>query len=516
MLSFSPPRLFYLSLLLFLSFASPVLSCQTGTRSQCISAPFVPGHNLVGEGFDVVTLQRKGAYVINVNNYLTPEGQCTLCPNPLQGNILQKIPASALDWHTFSRCNDQLQSSMHTSVSSLVDSYTDQDSSDWEAGLDERKWLGQVVGGTRSAVYNFATAKNREDRYTFSSHTATCAKYSYRVLSRPPLSCEFSRDIETLPLYYNSSTRAQYRQLIGTYGTHYIRQVDLGGRVRRVTATRTCLSRLIGLSVNQVHNCLTEGISVGLGKINVTANQRNCDKVFQNHGVSASSSLSLREHMTEVVGGSDWVGEFSLTSNDSLGYQNWLKTLKDHPDVVKYYLGLMYELVSNRTQKLGLKAATEDYLKENALSTPNQPNCNGQSNLDHNCCPYQAWRGTLVVTIVRAWNLKGDIVGNTDAYAKMWYGSSYRRTHMIRSNNPRWNAQYNLGKVDTRSGLKVEVWDEDVRYDDLLGSCVRYLRQGAQRYTCPAKNGGVEIQYTLTCDRHLTGDRCDRYKPSPQ
>ncbi|KAM9363741.1 uncharacterized protein ABDE67_019436 [Symphorus nematophorus] len=467
MLSLSTPPLLYLSLLLLLSHLPPVFSCWTGNYSQCVSAPFVPGYNLVGEGFDVVTLQRKGAYMVDVRTYLTQNGTCTLCSNPLQGNRLQK----------------------------------------W--GLDYKKFLNLEVGGTRSTAYHFATARSRQDRSTFSTHWATCTHYSYRVSSTPPLSYQFRRDVARLPRYYSASTSAQYRQLIQTYGTHYIRQVYLGGRFRRVTSIRTCLSTLNGLSAYQVQYCLSVGLNIGLGKLRLSTGRNTCNKVLVNQDTSTSYSFGLHQHFTEVVGGKGWAGEFSLTHNDSVGYQNWLKTLKDLPDVIHYSLRPMYELVPSCQHRLGLKDAIEQYLKDNAIRTSSrEPYCGSRhSNLASNCCPKQAWRGTLVVTIVRAWHLKGDLWGSTEGYAKMWYGSIHHKTRVIKSNDPRWNARFYLGKVDTRLGLKVEVWDEDVRYDDRLGSCTRTLSQGTHRFTCSAKRGGYEVVYTLTCDRHLTGDK---------
>lgn len=70
-------------------------------------------------------------------------------------------------------------------------------------------------------------------------------------------------------------------------------------------------------------------------------------------------------------------------------------------------------------------------------------------------------------------------------------------------------------QVYTQQVLAVEIWDEDLRYDDLLGSCVRYLIQGANSFTCAAESGRFEVKYTLTCDPYLTGQRCGQYKPSP-
>ncbi|XP_014826246.1 PREDICTED: perforin-1-like [Poecilia mexicana] len=516
MLPDSTSALLLLSVLLV---HSSVLSCRIGTQGDYHVAPFVPGHNLVGQGFDIVRLERK-ADVIDVKTYLSPSKTCKLCSNPLQNHVLQKLPSSVVDWSYVSQCNADIHSKLHTSLSFLVEAYTSQDTNDWTFGLEIDKYLFDNfnVGGTHSKAYKFLSQKNKDDRYTFSIHSVTCNRYGFILSTTPPLSFKFKKQLDILPNHYNYSTKNDYEEFIHIYGTHYFRLVNLGGRLRRLTSSRSCLSSLNGLTSSEIHNCLSMGVAVGLGKVKLSSVPKSCKSVLQNKDFATGYRSGLHRHFTKVSGGNGWLGKFSISQNDSIGYMNWLKSLKEHPDVVSYSLRPLYELAPSMLQKAGMKAAIEKYLEDNAVKkSPQEPHCEGSTpDLSSNCCPLHASRGTLSVTIVRGWDLYGDDFSVTDGYAKMFYGSIQHRTKMIESNNPWWNAEFNLGKVDTRLTLKIEVWDEDPKYDDLLVHCEKYLSPGTHTFMCKGKFGNVEAKYTLKCDPYLTGEQCSRYKPSPK
>ena len=42
-------------------------ACTDGSAKECKEAEFVPGSNLAGEGFDITKMERKGAFVIDMN-----------------------------------------------------------------------------------------------------------------------------------------------------------------------------------------------------------------------------------------------------------------------------------------------------------------------------------------------------------------------------------------------------------------------------------------------------------------
>uniref|UniRef100_A0A3P9QII0 Perforin-1-like n=1 Tax=Poecilia reticulata TaxID=8081 RepID=A0A3P9QII0_POERE len=452
---------------------SSVLSCRIGTQTECDAAPFVPGHNLVGEGFDVVTQQRKEVNVIDVKTYLSPSKTCKLCTNPLK----KHLPSSVVDWSYVSQCSPDIHSRLHTSVSLFH---------------KEAKRIATLSAYTVSP----AAIMGRMEIRLFSLRSD-----SFILSNTPPLTLKFKKQLDILPTHYNNSTKNEFRKLINTYGTHFFRMIK---------------KKNFCCSFTQIHTCLSMGIAVGLGKMQLSRVKKSCIRVLKNLDSATNFSSGLHQNFTEVSGGNGWLGEFSIFQNDSIDYMNWLKSLKEYPDVVSHSLRPLYELVPNELQKAAVKDAVEQYLKDNAVKkSPKEPHCEGKTpNVASNCCPLHASWGTLSVTIVRGWDLNGD-TGQTDGYVKMYYGSTQHSTKIIESNNPQWDAEFNLGKVDTSLELKIEVWDKDWKSDDLLIRCEKYLIPGSHTFTCKGQYGNVEVKYMLTCDPYLTGEKCSHYKPSP-
>ncbi|KAJ8395583.1 hypothetical protein AAFF_G00030640 [Aldrovandia affinis] len=473
--------------LLALAHMGMVLSCRVGTLEECQEAPFVPGHNLAGEGFDIVKLQHKGAYVIDLQTYLNPSNTCTLCENPLHEDQLQKLPLSVLDWRSFTSCRQELSSALLNTVTSVADAATDLVENDWTVGLDIEDLGGMTVGGSHSTEVEFATAASMVDKSVFTSHLLSCSHYSYRVSSNPPLSAEFQQHMKSLPQEYTSNTHYLYQRFIDTYGTHYIQRVRLGGQLKRVTSIRTCLASVNSHSATKVKDCVNTGLSVGLGFLEASVTTNQCKSLLENHDSQTGSQLSYLNHITEVLGGHKWLGEVSLSKNDSLAFRSWLTSLKDVPDIMSYSLYSLHEL------------------------------CLGQPNLSSECCPLQPMRGRLRVTVIKAWGLDGDPVGKTDPYVKFWYWPYFHQTHWIKSeDNPYWNSVYDLGHVEAFHELKFEVWDKDVTYDDHLGTCRTRLQEGTHTGSCNLNKGGFSYSYTLTCDTQLSGYQCSKYRPAPQ
>ncbi|XP_061575042.1 perforin-1-like [Cololabis saira] len=508
-----------------------------GSPQQCKKAHFVPGYNLGGEGFDIVTMKRKGAYVINTETWDLGNKTCRMFKNSYMKGEKQKVPAAVVDWRALPKCSLKVSSTLYDSVESLVNDSTSSVSNNWKLGLDIPAHfsvsVGVGFGGSHSRASEFGMRKSKRDRYDFVRHSVHCNTYRYRLTTEPPLSQAFVSAVTSLPPY-SSISEISYRHLIDTYGTHYITQVSLGGEIKAISSFKTCKASLSGLTASEVSDCLSVEASVNFAQnAGIKAMYQHCQALKSKLSGRSFSSL-FNERFTEVIGGDQrGLVLFLGYSNPSI-YNNWVASLKKTPDVIQYNLKPLHTILpNNHKARKGLKKEVEKYIKNNAVlkkcsescpighrSSGRDPCacvCNGNQMIRSNCCPAGRGLATLKVYGLYARGLYGDVSTQTDGSVVVRYKDQIKRTAIIANNdNPKWSEVFEFGPIviNTVNKLTFTVYDEDTYWNsDLLGKCSIYLRRGLVSASCMFKYGTFFFTYKVQCGPHLGGSRCDEYIP---
>ncbi|XP_070837489.1 perforin-1-like [Chaetodon trifascialis] len=515
-------------------------SCTDGTPKQCLDAEFAPGTNLAGEGFDIIKMERKGAFVIDMNQWKRKDKACTLCSNPYLENKKQKLPLSVVDWRPNQSCSMRVASKLHRSSESLVSSSTSTVENNWDVNLDVnvgQKGGSVMLAGTHSKLADYSMEKTKNDKFSFTSHSMSCEYYSYRVSITPKLHKEFRKAVKQLPKTYSAENKQRFYKLIDNFGTHYITKVKLGGSVQSVTSIRQCQASLQGLSVEEVQMCLEVEASASV-KATVKTQSKHCQKDIDKMESKSSFSSLFNDRFTEIKGGHTTEPDLLFSADkDPSAYKEWLNTLPLNPDIVSYSLDSLHELLpTNNPVRKNLRSAISHYILEKGLWKNCSESCRAGIKSDsrdhcvcqcHNdpavnqdCCPSRKGMARVIITVQRASGLWGDHTTATDGYVKVSFnGMMVRRSPVIpNNNNPHWAMVVDLGPQDLSAGSKVrfEVWDEDSKWDDdLLGQCEQELSAGVKEELCNLQHGKLFYKWEVKCAPSLSGDSCMDYKPSP-
>ncbi|XP_036421370.1 perforin-1-like [Colossoma macropomum] len=516
-----------------LSMVSNEEQLELGDPEDCNNAHFVPGYNLGGEGFDVVKMERKGSYVIDMEKWNIGNGSCKTYSNTYLDNAKQKIPAAVVFWRTLPKCSMKVSSKIYDSSEALVNDSTSSISNNWKIGLDVMFKGSVSVGGTHSREAQFGMKKSKEDNFSFTKHVVQCSFYSYKIASSPPLHHEFLQALQSLPKQYDSHA---YQSIIDMFGTHFTTGVELGGKMKAVTAIRTCKAAMNGLSDTAVKDCLDVEASGTYKSATLSTEFKHCQALKKKMNTDEKFSSMFNDRQTEIVGG-NINGEdllFSRTSHPN-SLKQWLDSLKTIPDVVTYTLQPLHSVLNNNhPARKGLKKAVENYIRENALKKVcsrsckigHQNNardpcacvCERSQNILSNCCPVEKGLATLKVFNLSANGLYGDCCSKTDGSVEVSYGDTVRRTAVItENNNPSWSESFEFGpvKLSISKKLSFKVYDADLWNSELLGECSFDLRSGQVTDTCYFKYGTFFFSYTVKCAPSLQGPNCAEYSASP-
>ncbi|XP_030418119.1 perforin-1-like [Gopherus evgoodei] len=512
--------------LLFLFLLPGVSSnCYTGTAEECEETmTFVPGYSLVGEGIDVTTLEWSGADVVDTSLWRHPNGACTLCENRLQGRQHQRLPLAVVDWKVNISCSWELSSSVEESAAAVGRALALDVNNDWMSELELlADSHGPALAGSKSRLTSYAYQKELQDKYMFVRHEMPCVYYRLSLRQDPPLLPQFSRALRSLPPSYDSAT---YWPFLAMYGTHYVSQADLGGRVRQLTAIPTCRAALDGLTATEIKACLGLQILQDLG-LSQTSNQGSKGR--------ESSQVPYMEKRIKVTGGNSDSKQLFSTEQNASSFSTWMESLKASPDLVSYSLTPIHTLVrAGDPRREALKQAVKEYVAERGQRRscprscpqggqadpwdPCKCYCSGNPLTDSMCCSLKRGMARLKVHVLRGINLSGDIVTDTDAYVKFLFQGQQLQTGRIKNDNdPIWREDLDFGAVTLleRPKLEMEVWDKDILADDLLGRCYTYLKVGKNvTLTCRLEQGQLEFYYTLECGPNLEGNICHEYVPA--
>ncbi|XP_076005596.1 perforin-1-like [Genypterus blacodes] len=115
---------------------------------------------------------------------------------------------------------------------------------------------------------------------------------------------------------------------------------------------------------------------------------------------------------------------------------------------------------------------------------------------------------TLAQAQLKLYNLRGSdidvgLFGTTDAYIKVFCGSDELGETSIRRNDdsPWWSEEFSHYSAQVDDVLRLEVYDHDILFDDLLGICQRQIKVGTHQFECYLEKGGtIYYSYSLRGD----------------
>ncbi|CAK6950502.1 perforin-1-like [Scomber scombrus] len=116
-------------------------------------------------------------------------------------------------------------------------------------------------------------------------------------------------------------------------------------------------------------------------------------------------------------------------------------------------------------------------------------------------CALTVAEAGLRVFNLRATDLLPDPIGPCDGYVKVFLSSVNLGTTSVILNNARpwWEEEFAYISARQYNVLRLEVYDRDLIYDDLLGTCETQIKQGTHEYYCSLKTGGkLHFSYTLS------------------
>ncbi|XP_037609126.1 complement component C6 [Sebastes umbrosus] len=329
-----------------------------------------PGADLVGNGFDALAEEPRGAVLDN----MFMGGSCII-RRPPTTQLYHRIP------HNFQSFDIKVGEVQDFSIdpqpllTEPINVKTSRSSTNSQQSQNVNSffifWLsGRSMKQTSSNNEAFEASKKKDSKFIRVHQVLPVSTFKVRDPGELVLSQPFLQFLHALPLEYNY---ALYRDIFQRFGTHYYSSGKLGGhydllyqfsREELISSgeteerTRDCLSR------ETTWTCIvyTEHSSVTR-----CSNNRMTEKYEGSYIQSAEKSFSMvRGGRAREAAALAW--ERQGATPNKISYKNWAKSVLDNPAVVEYKLLPIINLVRGipcaATKRRHLMKALLQYLEE--------------------------------------------------------------------------------------------------------------------------------------------------------
>ncbi|KAM7393266.1 hypothetical protein PAMA_008087 [Pampus argenteus] len=409
-----------------------------------------PNSDFTGRGYNVLT----GKLRAGVINTLSFGGQCR---KVFSGDhkVYYRLPQNIL------RYNFEVKVDNEESDESYESSWAYMQHIQANAlfGHDRRSFHKEL---TETNAHKLIILKNKVELAQFQNSAP-----QYLTLSEG-----FWKALSSLPFTYDYSA---YRQLLQTYGTHYLSEGSLGGEYQAWLELDQQKLESSGITNIEYQKCWRK-VKRRLFRKKV---KTVCEKLTQSIPTSNRHSVNKMPIKVNVFGGDPtFTGALTvldLENPEANGevYDNWASSVKDFPEVIDQKLRPLYELVKEvqcaGLKKLHLKRATEEYLAEEHPCHCQPCQNNGQPLLTGSACRCACRPGTSGPACDRGAVIgeqPGVIHGSWSCWSSWWSCSGGQRSRSRSCNNPAPS-----GGGQHCPGLQVEqkpCEDPDIQYLQMM------------------------------------------------
>uniref|UniRef100_A0A8C5N8Q3 Complement component C7 n=1 Tax=Gouania willdenowi TaxID=441366 RepID=A0A8C5N8Q3_GOUWI len=318
---------------------------QSNGSDSCDLDKTLPNSELTGRGYNVLTGELR-AGVINTRSF---GGQCR---KVFSGDhqVLYRLPQNIL------RYNFEVHVNNEESDESYDSSWT----------YMQHIQTNALVGHDRRTFHK-ELSDNKSYRLLVLKNRVELAQFQNSAPEHLALAEGFWKELLLLPLTYDYSA---YRQLLQTYGTHYLSEGSLGGEYQALLQFDRQAFTSSSTTDIEYQRCWRK-VKRRLFRKKITI---TCEKLTSSLSSNDKGGENKFHIKTNTVGGDPSLtaalSVLDLENPETNGenYDNWASSVKDYPDVIAQKLRPLYELVKevqcSGLKKLNLKRATEDYLSE--------------------------------------------------------------------------------------------------------------------------------------------------------